>query len=79
VQQYTEVKQVQGHVREFDEFEDGSVQRAPQLHENPYYKSMKGPTEERTEKKSRSKTRHMPVDESHPEADGELTGYSYRW
>jgi len=38
-------------------------------------------TDERTEQKTKSKTRNMPVDEGHPAEndDEELTGYSYRW
>ena len=40
---------------------------------------MKRQTEERTEKKVKSKTRHMQVEDGQPEADEELTGYSYRW
>ena len=65
-----------GNVREFEEYEDDSVQRAPKLHDNPYYKKAIR-KEERTEKKqSRSKTRNMPVDI--PDTDEELYGYSYR-
>ena len=40
---------------------------------------MKRSTEERTEKKTKSKTRNMPVEDGNPEGDEELTGYSYRW
>ena len=58
--QYTEVKQMQGNVREFDEYDVDSVQRAPKLHENAYYnKGRTTITEERTQKKTKSKTRHM--------------------
>jgi len=73
---------MKGNVREFDDYEDESVQRAPKLHESQYYKKgMSRMTDERTEQKTKSKTRNMPVDEGHPAEndDEELTGYSYRW
>ena len=35
-------------------------------------------SEERTEKKNKSRTRNMPVEEGNQMTDEELTGYSYR-